>query len=45
MAGLDPTIHVFEQSKEVVDARHKAGRDEERAYRPALNLCTSSGVG
>jgi len=29
MAGLDPAIHVFSaQSKQDVDARHKAGHDE-----------------
>jgi hypothetical protein len=29
MAGLDPAIHVFGATKEDVDARHKAGRDDE----------------
>jgi hypothetical protein len=31
MAGLDPAIHVFvlSQAKQDVDARHKAGHDEE----------------
>jgi hypothetical protein len=29
MAGLDPAIHEFlEQTKQGVDARHKAGHDE-----------------
>jgi hypothetical protein len=28
MAGLDPAIHVFAYSKQIVDARHKAGHDE-----------------
>jgi hypothetical protein len=31
MAGLDPAIHVFDvrRRKQDVDARHKAGHDEE----------------
>jgi hypothetical protein len=29
MAGLVPAIHVFRLRKKVVDARHKAGHDEE----------------
>jgi hypothetical protein len=28
MAGLDPAIHVFERRQDV-DARHKAGHDDE----------------
>jgi hypothetical protein len=28
MAGLVPAIHDFSESKEDVDARHKAGHDE-----------------
>jgi hypothetical protein len=31
MAGLVPAIHVFLASQQDVDARHKAGHDEERA--------------
>jgi hypothetical protein len=29
MAGLDPAIHVFGATREDVDARHKAGQDDE----------------
>jgi 3-oxoacyl-[acyl-carrier protein] reductase len=32
MAGLVPAIHVLLLKREDVDARHKAGHDEERAY-------------
>jgi hypothetical protein len=28
MAGLVPAIHVISYSKQIVDARHKAGHDE-----------------
>jgi hypothetical protein len=31
MAGLDPAIHDFHHSCKDVDARHKAGHDEEFA--------------
>jgi hypothetical protein len=30
MAGLDPAIHVFVSGSKDVDARHKAGHDEEK---------------
>jgi hypothetical protein len=30
MAGLVPAIHVLSAAKKDVDARHKAGHDEER---------------
>jgi hypothetical protein len=29
MAGLDPAIHVLGRPKKDVDARHKAGHDEQ----------------
>jgi hypothetical protein len=33
MAGLVPAIHVFDAAaKQDVDAQHKAGHDEERAF-------------
>jgi hypothetical protein len=36
MAGLGPAIHVFrDRGKEVVDARHKAGHDGDKA----IKLC------
>ena len=31
MAGLDPAIHAFASASKDVDARHKAGHDEERS--------------
>jgi hypothetical protein len=36
MAGLDPAIHVFAYnrfSRKDVDARHKAGHDEQQEHR------------
>jgi hypothetical protein len=30
MAGLVPAIHVFDPTKKIVDARHKAGHDDAR---------------
>jgi hypothetical protein len=32
MAGLVPAIHVFDASKQDVDARHKAGHDESKSH-------------
>ena len=34
MAGLVPAIHVFALGQKFVDARHKAGHDEEPVERP-----------
>jgi hypothetical protein len=39
MAGLDPAIHVFAYSKQIVDARHKAGHDE-ALLEAAPNACS-----
>jgi hypothetical protein len=33
MAGLVPAIHAFAETKEGVDARHKAGHDSRRETR------------
>jgi hypothetical protein len=30
MAGLVPAIHVFDTARKNVDARHKAGHDDEQ---------------
>jgi hypothetical protein len=34
MAGLVPAIHVFVDDRQDVDARHKAGHDEQLLLRP-----------
>jgi hypothetical protein len=50
MAGLDPAIHDFLLEKQDVDARHKAGHDEEEnakgreRSRPFFDQSSSSGL-
>jgi hypothetical protein len=44
MAGFIPATHVFErQSKQDVDARHKAGHDDKDWLSTRLNLIPRSG--
>ena len=38
MAGLVPAIHVVDHLPEIVDARQKAGHDEELAIGPSIAI-------